>query len=84
MAQIAPRESILSNIDSVDDSMLIVENCQDLSVKNGKGNQQDNISSDLNRFNNDANEYNYNDEGYDDRKNQNQSQITGKKNQNLK
>ena len=44
-----------------------------------KGNQQDNISSDLNRFNNDANEYNYNDVGYDDRKNQNQSQITAKK-----
>jgi hypothetical protein len=63
MVQIAPRESILSNIDSVDD-MLIVENCQDLSVKNGKGNQQDNIFSDLNRFNNDANEYNYNDVGY--------------------
>ena len=72
-------ESILSNKKSVlEDSMLIVENSQDLLVKTGT--QQD-LFSDLNRFNNDTNAYNYNNNysGYDDRRNQNSSQIIEKK-----
>ena len=43
----------------IEDSMLIVENSQDLFLKTGDNNQN-NIFSDLNRFNNDVNAYNYN------------------------
>ena len=80
--EISSNVSILSNKNSVlEDSMLIVENSQELLIKTGTGNQQDNIFSDLNRFNNDTNAYNYNNNysGYDDRRNQNQSQIIEKK-----
>jgi class 3 adenylate cyclase len=71
--------SFLSNKKSlIEDSMLIVENSQDLLIKNG-GNQQDNIFSDLNRFNNDINDYNYGNYGNsNNRKNQN-NQIVEKK-----
>ena len=75
-------KSILSNKNSLlEDSMLIVENSQELLIKTNTGNQQDNIFSDLNRFNNDTNAYNYNNNysGYDDRRNQSQSQIVEKK-----
>ena len=40
------------------DSMLIVENSQDFLLKTGAS-EQNNIFSDLNRFNNDVNAYNY-------------------------
>ena len=43
----------------IEDSMLIVEDSQDLFLKTGDNNQN-NIFSDLNRFNNDVNAYNYN------------------------
>ena len=46
----------------VEDSMLIVENSQDLFLKTG-GNDQNNIFSDLNRFGNDANAYKYQNTG---------------------
>ena len=78
---IVSNTSIISNKKSLlEDSMLIVENSQELLVKTGANNQQDNIFSDLNRFNNDTNAYNYNNYSeYDDRRNQNQSQIIEKK-----
>ena len=48
--------------------MLIVENSQDLFLKTGDSNQN-NIFSDLNRFNNDVNAYNYNNSNmYDNKK----------------
>ena len=79
---ISSNASILSNKKSLlEDSMLIVENSQELLIKTGAANQQDNIFSDLNRFNNDTNAYNYNNNysEYGDRRNQNQSQIIEKK-----
>ena len=52
----------------IEDSMLIVENSQDLFLKTGDSNQN-NIFSDLNRFNNDVNAYNYNNSNmYDNKK----------------
>ena len=77
---INPNSSLLANRKSlIEDSMLIVENSQELLVKTGTSNQDS--FSDLNRFNNDLNAYNYNNNygGYDDRRNQNQSQIIEKK-----
>ena len=60
---ISVNESVFSNnFDKkslIDDSMLIVENSQDLFLKTGD-NTQNNIFSDLNRFNNDVNAYNSN------------------------
>jgi hypothetical protein len=46
----------------IEDSMLIVENSQDLFLKTG-GNEPNNIFSDLNRFGNDANAYKYQNTG---------------------
>jgi phospholipid-translocating ATPase len=60
---ISVNESVFSNnFDKkslIEDSMLIVENSQDLFLKTGD-NTQNNIFSDLNRFNNDVNAYNSN------------------------
>ena len=77
---IISNQSLLTNKKSImEDSMLIVENSQDLMIKTGT--QQDLLFSDLNRYNNDTNAYNYNNNysSYDDRKNQNSSQIIEKK-----
>ena len=78
---ISANESLISSKKSLlEDSMLIVENSQELLVKTG-GNAQDNIFSDLNRFNNDTNAYNYNNNysGMDDKKNPDSSHIIEKK-----
>ena len=59
---ISVNESVNTLIDKKslgDDSMLIVENSQDLILKTGAS-EQNNIFSDLNRFDNDVNQYNYN------------------------
>ena len=52
----------------IEESMLIVENSQDLFLKTG-GNDPNNIFSDLNRFGNDTNAYKYQSSGeYDNKK----------------
>ena len=65
----------------IEDSMLIVENSQDILLKTGAS-EQTNIFSDLNRFNNDVNAYNYNNYGNNNKKNKinhNYSLIAEKK-----
>ena len=81
-SEISINESNLSDKKSIlEDSMLIVENSQELFLKTGAGGQDNNIFSDLNRFNNDTNAYNFNNNygGPDERKNQNSSYIIEKK-----
>ena len=76
-SEISANESFLLNKKSlIEDSLLIVENSQELLIKTGTGIQQDNFFSNLNKFDNNTNAYNYgNYSGYDDRKNLNSSSF---------
>ena len=69
-SEISDNESFLLNKKSlIEDSLLIVENSQELLIKTGTGAQQDNIFSNLNKYDNNTNLYNNysNYPGYDNR-----------------
>ena len=76
-SEISEHESFLLNKKSlIEDSFLIVENSQEMLIKTGVGAQQDNFFSNLNKYDNNTNAYNYgNYSGFDDRKNINSSSI---------
>ena len=77
---ISMNESIISKLDKkslIEDSMLIVENSQDLFLKTG--NDQNNLFSDINRYDNNVNAYNYGNSGYDNKKKISQTYTIEKK-----